>query len=71
MMDAVETIIMGKGSKPRPFSVNSDTFENNWNAIFGKKSQLNQQDTSKPIEEDDHGSDRQADKVQPSDARQG
>ena len=56
---------MGKGSKPRPFSVNSDTFENNLDAIFGKKK------PSKPIEEDDHGSERQADKVQPRDARQG
>jgi hypothetical protein len=59
---------MGKGSKPRPFSVKSDVFENNWDAIFGKKSQSNQQDTSKPIEEDDHGSERQADKVQSRDA---
>jgi hypothetical protein len=25
----------GKGSKPRPFSVDRQTFENNWNAIFG------------------------------------
>jgi hypothetical protein len=25
----------GKGSKPRPYSVNQDTFSNNWNLIFG------------------------------------
>lgn len=27
----------GKGSAPRPFSVDRKTFENNWDAIFGKK----------------------------------
>ena len=27
----------GKGSKPRPFSIDRKTFENNWDAIFGKK----------------------------------
>ena len=29
----------GKGSSPRPFSVDRSTFESNWDAIFGKKSQ--------------------------------
>lgn len=27
----------GKGSTPRPFSVDNDTFANNWDAIFKKK----------------------------------
>lgn len=27
----------GKGSKPRPFSVSQETFDNNWDAIFKKK----------------------------------
>lgn len=27
----------GKGSDPRPKSVDSETFANNWDAIFGKK----------------------------------
>lgn len=27
----------GKGDKPRPFSVDKETFENNWETIFGKK----------------------------------
>ena len=27
----------GKGSKPRPFSVDRKTFESNWEKIFGKK----------------------------------
>jgi len=28
---------MGKGSKQRPRAVNTNTFENNWDAIFNKK----------------------------------
>lgn len=27
----------GKGSKPRPFSVDRKTFDANWDRIFGKK----------------------------------
>ena len=27
----------GKGSKPRPFSVDRETFDNNWDQIFKKK----------------------------------
>ena len=27
----------GKGSSPRPYSVDQNTFANNWDAIFGKK----------------------------------
>ena len=27
----------GKGDKPRPFSVDKETFESNWDKIFGKK----------------------------------
>ncbi len=33
----------GKGSKPRPFSVDQKTFDSNWESIFGKK--------NKPAEE--------------------
>ena len=29
----------GKGSTPRPFSVDQDTFASNWDKIFGKKNQ--------------------------------
>jgi hypothetical protein len=29
----------GKGSKPRPYSVDQTTFDSNWDAIFGKKEQ--------------------------------
>ena len=28
----------GKGSKPRPYSVDRETFESNWDAIFNKNS---------------------------------
>ena len=27
----------GKGSKPRPFSVDQETFDNNWNRVFQKE----------------------------------
>lgn len=27
----------GKGSKPRPFSVDTNTFDSNWETIFGNK----------------------------------
>lgn len=27
----------GKGSAPRPFGVDQDTFASNWDTIFGKK----------------------------------
>lgn len=27
----------GKGSRPRPYSVDRQTFESNWDKIFGKK----------------------------------
>ena len=30
---------MGKGSAPRPFIVDRATFENNFDAIFGKKNE--------------------------------
>lgn len=30
----------GKGSKSRPYSVNQDTFNNNWNLIFGDKMKM-------------------------------
>jgi hypothetical protein len=34
----------GKGSKPRPFSVNQETFCNNWDSIFKKKPVQDKQD---------------------------
>jgi hypothetical protein len=39
----------GKGSKPRPYSVDRKTFDKNWDAIFGKKEkqEKNQKEQSK------------------------
>ena len=31
----------GKGSKPRPFSLDKETFDNNFDKIFGKKKEDN------------------------------
>jgi hypothetical protein len=33
----------GKGSKPRPFSVDQETFDNNFDRIFGKKKKTEEQ----------------------------
>lgn len=30
----------GKGSKPRPYSVDQQTYSNNWDAIFNKKKKM-------------------------------
>jgi len=35
----------GKGSKPRPFSVDRKTFESNWDRIFKKKQVKKSKDT--------------------------
>ena len=40
----------GKGSKPRPYSVDRKTFENNWERIFGKK---NKKENSKKKQKQD------------------
>ena len=37
----------GKGSKPRPYSVDQTTFGLNWDAIFGKKEQAVIEEISK------------------------
>jgi hypothetical protein len=36
--------IMSKGSAPRPFDVDRQAFENNWDAIFGKRKSANNDD---------------------------
>jgi hypothetical protein len=33
----------GKGSKPRPYSVDQKTFDSNWNSIFNKKKKTDQE----------------------------
>ena len=37
----------GKGSKPRPFSVDQKTFDDNWDKIFSKKRQEDNTGTNK------------------------
>ena len=33
----------GKGSKPRPYSVDQKTFDSNWDSIFNKKKKTEQE----------------------------
>ena len=40
----------GKGSRPRPMSVNRKTFDQNWDAIFGKKNKKEEPSNKKPQE---------------------
>ena len=35
----------GKGSSPRPKSVDSNTFADNWDRIFGKKKEIKEEPT--------------------------
>jgi hypothetical protein len=37
----------GKGSSPRPYSVDQKTFDNNWENIFGKKNKQDNTGTDK------------------------
>lgn len=37
----------GKGSKPRPFSVDMNTYKNNWTVIFGNPHKTDNTDTNK------------------------
>jgi hypothetical protein len=39
----------GKGSRPRPFSVNQKTFDANWDAIFNKKDEKEEEPSEKRI----------------------
>ena len=45
----------GKGSKARPFSVDKNTFDNNWESIFGKKEKVNGQEQSQQSNDDQDG----------------
>ena len=38
----------GKGSTPRPFNVDYDTFSNNWDRIFGKDKRKSDVELQKP-----------------------
>jgi hypothetical protein len=44
----------GKGSSPRPYSVDQKTFSNNWDMIFGKKNQKEIDDDLAEKEEFEH-----------------
>ena len=39
----------GKGSSPRPYSVDLKTFDNNWNQVFNKKEKTMQVQEEKPV----------------------
>lgn len=39
----------GKGSKPRPYSVNLKTFDNNWDAIFKKDKTVTEQEFDEKV----------------------
>jgi len=49
----------GKGSRPRPFSVDQKTFDTNWDTIFSKKN--NSEDDKKSSEDEiiDHSGEDQ------------
>lgn len=49
----------GKGSKPRPFSVDQKTFDTNWDNIFGKKDKLTEDKKSVDEEIIDHSGEDQ------------
>ena len=42
---------MSKGSKPRTFSVDQDTFASNWDSIFGSKVKVPEVEVSEVIPE--------------------
>jgi hypothetical protein len=44
----------GKGSSPRPYSVDQKTFSSNWDMIFGKKNQKEIDDDLAEKEEFEH-----------------
>jgi len=43
----------GKGSNPRPFSVDQDTFASNWDRIFGKKEEKTESEQTEHNDEND------------------
>ena len=54
---------MSKGSAPRPFDVDHKVFQNNWDAIFGKRKSANGDD-----KHDNLGEKGQEDKTVPNDS---
>ena len=58
---------MSKGSAPRPFDVDRQAFENNWDAIFGKRKPANNGDQH----DNNVGEKGEEDKAVPSDSDRG
>ena len=52
-----ESIMSGKGSSPRPYSVDRKTFENNWDRIFSDRKQESEQQ----VLDQDQDKDKQTD----------
>jgi hypothetical protein len=48
----------GKGSTPRPYSVDQKTFDNNWELAFGKKKDKQPKDTVDGKEESKSNADK-------------
>jgi hypothetical protein len=44
----------GKGSRPRPFSVSQEEFDNRFEAIFGKKTKTDQEKFDEAIMKDEY-----------------
>ena len=57
---------MSKGSAPRPFDVDRQAFENNWDAIFGNSKRKNGDD-----QHDNVGEKGEEDKAIPKDTDRG
>ena len=57
---------MSKGSAPRPFDVDHKVFQNNWDAIFGKRKPANNGD-----QHDNLGKKGEENKALPSDSDRG
>jgi len=57
---------MSKGSAPRPFDVDHKVFQNNWDAIFGKRKPANRDD-----QHDNLGKKGEENKTVPSDSDRG
>jgi len=54
--------IMSKGSAPRPLSVDTKTFDNNWDAIFGKKKKTEDATKEKSVDKKSSTKDKKAKK---------
>ena len=49
----------GKGSRPRPFSVSQEEFDNRWENIFGKKNKSEEKENSSDDKITDHSGEDQ------------